>query len=95
MFAAGGAIVGCAGNPDQPRQAYVASTSGQAEPVRALLEFLSTYRRCTSYVAMVPAGAPAVTAFTGCGFRPVGLLPAHRYQSGGYLDVLVLAKAAQ
>jgi hypothetical protein len=87
--AVGGAVVGYAPNHAQPRQAYVASTSADAGPVRAMLTFLANYRRCNSYVALLPAGSPAVPAFTGCGFAEIGVLREHRYQSGGYQDVLV------
>lgn len=88
------ALVGFAPNHEQPRQAFVASTSAAAEPVRALLTYLATYQRCTSYVAMVPAGGAAIAAFTGCGFEQVGELRDHRFQSGGYQDVVVMVKAA-
>lgn len=91
-----GTLLGYAPNPDQPGQAYVASTSARPEPVAALLEHLHAYRRTTSYVALVPAGAAPAEAFTGCGFRCVGTLREHRYQSGRHVDVLVyFAKAAQ
>jgi hypothetical protein len=89
VFRAGDTLVGCTPNLAQPRQAFVASTSDRAEPVRALLAFLGTYRRFTSYVAMVPATAEAHDAFTGCGFTRCGTLREHRYASGGYQDVLV------
>lgn len=91
----GDAVVGYAPNRAQPRQAYVASTSADPGPVRALLTFLTTYRRCGSYVALLPAGSAAIEAFTDCGFAEIGVLRGHRYQSGGYQDVLVyFAKGA-
>jgi hypothetical protein len=92
---AGDALVGFAHRPGQPRQALVASTSGRPEPVAALLAFLRTYHRSTSYLALVPDGSPVAAAFTGCGFRPAGVLREHRYGAGQYHDVLVyVAKAA-
>lgn len=84
-----GTLLGYAPNPDQPGQAYLASTSSRPEPVATLLEHLRVYRRPTSYLALVPAGAGAAAAFTGCGFTPVGTLREHRYESGRYVDVLV------
>jgi hypothetical protein len=89
VYRAGDAVVGYAPNHAQPRQAYVASTSAETGPVRALLTFLTTYRRCGSYVALLPAGSAAVEAFAACGFAEIGVLREHRYQSGGYQDVLV------
>ncbi|HVK23843.1 MAG TPA: hypothetical protein VM677_21015 [Actinokineospora sp.] len=91
VFRYGDTVVGYVPNTGQPRQGEVATTSAKTEPVRALLAFLDAYRRCTSFVAMVPAGAQAGTAFTGCGFSQVGTLRGHRFQSGGYHDVLVYA----
>lgn len=83
------ALVGYAHHPWQPRQALVATTSAQAEPVAALLSFLRIYHRSTSYLALVPIGTAVVAAFEGCGFRRTGVLHDHCYQSGGYRDVLV------
>lgn len=85
----GAGLLGFAPNPEQPRQAYVASTSTDPEPLRAFLAFLGSYRRCTSYVAQVPEGAPGAEAFEGCGFARVGTLRAHRFASGAYRDVHV------
>ena len=89
VFRGADTVLGYLTNPDQPRQVFVASTSADPAPLRALLEFCGTYQRCTSYVALVPAGSTSVAAFQGCGFAQVGTLPAHRYQGGGYADVLV------
>jgi hypothetical protein len=89
LFSAGETLVGFAPNTDQPRQAYVASTSADPEPLRALLEFLSTYQRCTTFVAMVPDGAESAAGFDACGFERVGVLPRHRWQNYGWQDVLV------
>jgi hypothetical protein len=94
VYRVGDTLLASAVNPVQPRQAYVASTSGDPEPVRALLAFLRAYLRCTSYLALVPAGAAAADAFTGCGFEQVGVLREHRYQTARYHDVYVLAKGA-
>ncbi len=92
---AGDALVGYAHRPSQPRQALVASTSARAEPVATLLSFLRIHHRSTSFLALVPAGSVTIAALEGCGFRPAGVLRDHRYQSGGYHDVLVyFAKAA-
>jgi hypothetical protein len=85
----GAGLLGFAPNRAQPRQAYVASTSTDPEPLRALLAFLGSYRRCTSYVAQVPEGAPGTAAFESCGFKHVGTLRAHRFESGAYRDVHV------
>lgn len=86
---AGETVVGWAQNADQPRQAMLATTSGDAGAVRAMVTFLAKYQRCTSYVALVPAGADAEKAFTGSGFREIGVLPGHRYAGGTYHDVRV------
>lgn len=87
VFSADGSLVGCAPNTDQPRQAYVASTTADPAPLRALLDFLVTYQRCTSFVAMVPDGTEAVTGFQRCGFQRVGVLPRHRWQNYDWQDV--------
>jgi hypothetical protein len=89
LFSAGETLVGFAPNTDQPRQAYVASTSADPEPLRALLEFLTTYQRCTTFVAMVPAHAEGGKGFEACGFERVGVLPQHRWQNYDWQDVLV------
>lgn len=90
-----GTLLGYAPNPDQPGQAYLASTSPHPEPLATLLEHLRDYRRPTSYLALLPADAPALAAFAECGFTPVGTLREHRYQSGRWLDVHVyFAKVA-
>jgi hypothetical protein len=89
LFSAGGPLVGFAPNTDQPRQAYVASTSSDPEPLRALLDFLVTYQRCTTFVAMVPDGTAAVAGFESCGFEQTGVLPRHRWQNYDWQDVLV------
>jgi hypothetical protein len=86
---AGETVVGWVQNADQPRQAMLATTSADAGAVRAMVQFLAKYQRCTSYVAMVPAGADAEKAFTGSGFREIGVLPEHRYAGGAYHDVRV------
>jgi hypothetical protein len=92
---AGDTLVAYAHRASQPRQALVASTSAHAGPVAALLSYLRIHQRSTSYLALVPAGSAAIAAFEGCGFRPAGVLRDHRYQSGGYTDVLVyFAKGA-
>jgi hypothetical protein len=89
LFSAGDAVVGAVPNQEQPRQAFVATTSADPGPVRALLHFLTTYQRCTSFLALSPAGSPAVAALAGCGFQQVGVLREHRYANYGYQDVLV------
>jgi hypothetical protein len=89
LFCADGPLVGFAPNTGQPRQAYVASTCADPEPLRALVDFLVTYQRCTTFVAMVPDGAASVAAFEQCGFERAGVLPRHRWQDYDWQDVLV------
>ncbi len=89
VFRAGDMLLGSVPNPDQPRQAFVAATCADPEPLRILLGFLDTRQRCSSFVAMVPDGAACAAAFESCGFRQVGVLRDHRYQSGAYHDVIV------
>ncbi|MFF6959799.1 hypothetical protein [Streptomyces sp. NPDC008317] len=89
VLQAGDALLGYVPNPAQPRQGWVATTSADPEPLAALLAFLRTYRRCTSYVAEVPDGSPAVPALEACGFTGAGRLPGHVFHTGGYHDVLV------
>ena len=89
VFRAGDTLVGTVPNDRQPRQAYVASTSADAAALRALLGFLATYHRCTSYVALVPNDSPALAAFVDCGFTERGVLRGHRYRAGAYRDVRV------
>lgn len=89
VLRSGDVLLGYAPNPDQPRQGRVATTSADPEPLAALLGFLRTYRRCTSFVAEVPDGSAAVPALEACGFTDTGRLPGHVFHSGGYHDVLV------
>jgi hypothetical protein len=89
LYSCGETLLGCLPNPDHPRQAQVASTSSDPEPLRALLGFLGTYQRCTSFVAQVPQDSPVAAAFESCGFARVGILPEHLFHSGRYRDVLI------
>jgi hypothetical protein len=89
VLRAGDVLLGYAPNPGQPRQGRVATTSADPAPLAALLGFLRTYRRCTSFVAEVPDGSVAVPALEACGFTGTGRLPGHVFHSGGYHDVLV------
>lgn len=89
------AVYGCAPNPGQPRQGRIATTGTDPAAVRAFIGFLTTYQRTTSFTATLPAGAPAVAAFTGAGFKQVGTLPEHFYQSGRYQDCLVYYASAE
>lgn len=89
VFGSEGALLGYLTNPDQPRQAVVATTSADPEPLRAFLAFLGTYKRCSSFVALAADGAAMAAALVACGFTERGTLRAHRYQSGRYLDVSI------
>jgi hypothetical protein len=95
VYAADDALVGFAPVPGQPRQMLVATTSAHPGPLAALLAFLRTYCRASSYLARVPAGHPSATALADCGLIPTGVLHEHWYQSGEYRDVTVYyARAA-
>lgn len=87
----GDALLGYAPNPLQPRQARVATTSPDPEPLLALLEFLRTYHRCFSFVAETPADSPVLPALEACGFTSRGVLPGHLFRSGRHVDVQVHA----
>ncbi|MCK1822333.1 hypothetical protein MTQ10_22660 [Streptomyces sp. XM83C] len=89
----GETLLGCAVNPEQPRQAEVAVTAADAPALGALLEFLRTYQRCSSFVSLVPDGRDT-SAFEAHGFRTVGTLRGHRFAQGRYHDVRVLAWTA-
>lgn len=89
LFRAGDMLLGAVPNPAQPRQAFIAATCADPEPLRAFLGFLSTRQRCSSFLAMVPDGAAPGTAFELCGFRRVGVLRDHCYRAGAYHDILV------
>ncbi|MFE0651513.1 hypothetical protein ACFVZH_23275 [Streptomyces sp. NPDC059534] len=89
VFRYGDTVLGCRVNPDQPRQSEVASTTADPVALGALLDFLHTYQRCESFVALVP-DALDVSGYTALGFAPVGLLREHRYAAGRYHDVRVL-----
>jgi hypothetical protein len=92
VFRAGDALVASAPNAQQPRQAFVATTVDDPAPVRALLDFLRTYHRRTSFLALVAVDAAAVAAFTGAGFTLTGTLREHRYAGHAYHDLLMLVK---
>ncbi|MGW2182054.1 hypothetical protein ACWCXX_28960 [Streptomyces sp. NPDC001732] len=85
----GETLLGCAVNPLQPRQASVATTSPDPAALRALLSFLHTYRRCTSFTAETRAGSPVLPALETCGFTRAGVLPGHLFLTGRHHDVLV------
>ncbi|MEU3251185.1 hypothetical protein [Streptomyces sp. NPDC006997] len=85
----GTTLLGYAVNPVQPRQAAVATTSSDPAALRALLSFLHTYRRCTSFTAGTPAGSPVLPALDACGFVRAGVLPGHLFLTGRHHDVLV------
>lgn len=89
FYGHGDTLLGYLPNRDQPRQAYLASTSADPDALRVFTTFLTTYQRCTSYVAMVPTDCVAADAFDACGFRRVGALREHQYRSGRYHDVVV------
>jgi hypothetical protein len=95
VYAADDALVGFAPVPGQPRQMLVATTSAQPGPLAALLAFLRTYCRASSYLARVPEGSPSAAACADCGLIRTGVLRGHWYQSGEYRDVTVYyARAA-
>ncbi|HEX6498608.1 MAG TPA: GNAT family protein [Micromonosporaceae bacterium] len=89
VYGHGDTLLGYLPNVDQPRQAYLASTSSDPDALRLFTAFLGTYQRCTSYVATVPADSVAVGAFDACGFRRIGMLRDHQYRSGRYHDVVM------
>ncbi|MCP3760526.1 hypothetical protein [Streptomyces sp. TBY4] len=95
FFRSDGALVGCLTNEDQLRQVYVATTTADPEPLRAFLAFLDTYRRITSYVALLPSGNPTLPAFEKCGFTQVGNLKDHHFQAGRHQDVPVYFASAE
>ncbi|MFF9625765.1 hypothetical protein [Streptomyces griseosporeus] len=92
VFRYGGTVLGCVVNSAQPRQAEVAATTADPAALGALLEFLRTYQRCSSFVTMVPAGRDT-SGYEAHGFRRVGTLREHRFAGGRYHDVHVLARA--
>ncbi|MFG2263231.1 hypothetical protein [Streptomyces sp. NPDC048720] len=85
-------VLGCRVNPDQPRQAEVAATTADPDALGALLDFLHTYQRCTSFVALVPESLDTA-GYRAHGFTETGLLRSHRFAAGAYRDVRVLHAA--
>lgn len=85
----GDTLLGYLPNRDQPRQAVIATTSGEPGPIGAMVEFLHTYQRCTSFVATVPVDSTGVAAFDGSGFTRTGTLREHQYRGGRYRDLVV------
>ncbi|HEY4023725.1 MAG TPA: hypothetical protein VGM75_33930 [Pseudonocardiaceae bacterium] len=84
------AVLGYTPNPDNPRQAYVATTSADPALLAELADHLLIYRRCTSMVCLT-SDDTAIAALRGNGFRQAGLLRQHDYREGAYHDVHVYA----
>ncbi|MER5439013.1 hypothetical protein [Streptomyces sp. NPDC002790] len=82
-------VLGAVWNPHNPRQAVVSSTTEDPEALTALLDFLRTHRRCVGAVGVCASADPAHAGFAATGFRPVGVLRAHFFRSGAYLDATV------
>ncbi|WP_353942659.1 hypothetical protein ABII15_14040 [Streptomyces sp. HUAS MG91] len=89
VFRYGDTVLGCRVNAEQPRQSEVASTTADPAALGALLDFLHAYKRCVSFVALVP-DALDISGYTALGFTEVGLLREHRFAAGRYHDVRVL-----
>lgn len=89
VFATGDAVVGFAPNPDNPRQAVIATTSDDPATVTAFAGFLREHGRFTSFVSLATREQPAVRALLGCGFAVVARLRDHVYRRGTYHDVSV------
>jgi len=87
VWSFGAALVGAYPNPDNPRQAWVATTSADPAALGAAARTLRVYRRTTSLVAATAAGEPGAEAVRGCGFTGAGTLRGHDYRSGTYHDV--------
>lgn len=87
VWSFGAALVGACPNPDNPRQAWVATTRADPAALRAAAATLRAYRRTASLLAVAGTGEPAADAVRGCGFTPAGTLRRHDYRSGAYHDV--------
>lgn len=85
LFGSGDAVLAYAPNPDNPRQAEIATTSTDPEVIAAFTEFLRRHGRYTSFVCY---GGPA-DALRASGFRPAGRLREHVFGGGRYHDVPV------
>jgi hypothetical protein len=81
LFGAGDTVLGYAPNPDNPRQAEVATTSADPAVLDTFTEFLRRHGRYTSFVCF--GGPPAALR----GFRHAGSLRGHVFRGGGYHDV--------
>jgi hypothetical protein len=86
VWSFGVALVGACPNPDNPRQACVATTSADPAALRAAAGTLRAYRRTASLLAVAGTGEPAADAVRGCGFTRAGTLRRHDYRSGAYHD---------
>ncbi|BBA96684.1 hypothetical protein RVR_2098 [Actinacidiphila reveromycinica] len=89
VYACGDTLLGARPNPDNPRQAEIATTGADPAPVLALAEFLRVYRRHLSLVAVTGTAEPAREALASSGFAETGRLRDHWYRSGDYHDALV------
>jgi hypothetical protein len=85
----GQSLLGARPNLQNPRQAEIASTSGNAEALGSLLGLIGTNLRCESAWAICGPGEPALAALGKLGFRRVGLLRNHYYRSAAYLDATI------
>ena len=81
LFGWGDAVLGYVPNPDNPRQAEVATTSPDPTVLGAFIEFLRRYGRYDSFVCY---GGPVAAM---ADFRHAGRLREHVFHSGGYHDV--------
>jgi hypothetical protein len=83
LFGCGDTVLGYVPNPDNPRQAEVATTSTDPSILAAFTEFLRCHRRYTSFVCF--GGPPGALR----GFRYTGRLREHVFGGGRYHDVHV------
>lgn len=81
LFGWGDAVLAYAPNPDNPRQAEIATTSQDPTVLTAFLEFLRRHGRYTSFVCF--GGPPEALR----DFRHAGRLREHVFRAGRYHDV--------
>ncbi|HEY8980274.1 MAG TPA: hypothetical protein VIU15_11895 [Streptomyces sp.] len=95
VLAVGDTLLGARISRLNPRRAEISASAADPKALRALAEFLATYRRCFALTAVVAEGDPSWPALEELGFTRTAVLRDHWYRTGRYVDGHVLHLATR